>query len=161
MPHRFLFLNADRAASSAVQIHPVLLWSTSKVGHVRTAVESSLDLSRLLEAANLDARLSETICEVDLFYQSARPGYPLMVQFLAGHPTTSRIIVHEDGRPFAAKLPGFGQVHGLEFERSGGVSLAEPETFGVPADHLPGILNTIYTTGRIPQHLELVEQIWD
>ena len=156
-----LFLNAGRAARSAVRIHPVLCWTTSKVGQVRTAVESSLDLSRLLEAVNLDARLSETICEVDLWYQSARPGYPLMVQFLAGHPTISRVIVHEDGQPFAVKLPGFGKVHGLEFERSGGISIAEPDTFGVPADQIPGVLNAVYTTGRIPQHLEFVEQIWD
>ena len=67
----------------------------------------------------------------------------------------------EDGQPFAVKLPGFGKVHGLEFERSGGISIAEPDTFGVPADQIPGVLNAVYTTGRIPQHLEFVEQIWD
>ncbi|MFF5079370.1 hypothetical protein ACFY36_20120 [Actinoplanes sp. NPDC000266] len=137
-------------------------WGSSAVRTVEEKVEATDDLRRLLHSAELDARFGHMACEVDLWPVRPRSDQPLMVQFLVGHPTVSRMLVHMDGQAFIVRTaPTCIVSSDLPYERSSGVGLAEAATLSVRPSEIFDLLCFLCCQQRMPEGTLLVEQEMD
>ncbi|MFI2362402.1 hypothetical protein [Promicromonospora sp. NPDC019610] len=73
---------------------------------------------------------------------------PLMVQFLVGHPTLTRVLLHHDGvGHYAVGNSRTGDGDEVRFARPSGTFTAEPETT-IASAHARTILADFVRTGR-------------
>ena len=137
----------------------LLRWSTNGSASLERYVGDSRELQRSFEIVTFEARYAGAICEVDLVPMESRPSEPLLVRFLIGHPTASRITVYRDAGTYLVKIPGFPGVSGEVLVVGGtGTAWAGPETLMVPEDSVFELVNSICSGNRLPSHVELVEQ---
>ena len=129
----------------------VMSWGTRAYGRVHMPFDSMEGFLRGLDLAEADAEVSASLFEVDIWDEQTRFDHPLMVQFLVGHPTRTRILVHEDGvaRYAVGDLPTAPD-QPLVYERSAGSNSTEPETANVPIDEAREILAEYVRTGDRP-----------
>jgi len=91
-----------------------------------------------------------------------RPHVPLLVQFLVGHPTTSRITVHGDGEAHLVRVHGFTEVADeVCIVRGSHRAAAEPGTLMVPAHAVFELVEAICSQRELPGRIEMVEQDMD
>jgi hypothetical protein len=137
-------------------------WSTDGSRSLERYVARSSELRRSFEIVTWDARYADVVCEVDLLPLNPRPSEPLMVQFLVGHPTTSRIAVHGDGETHLVRVPGFTEVvDEVRIVRGGSAASVDPETLMVPAGSVFALVEAICSRNELPGVVELVEQDMD
>ena len=116
-------------------------WATARYGSAQMSAAAPERLRQLVSAAELDARLADEVCEVDLLADGARPGFPMLVQFLVGRPSTSVVLIHDERGAFLVELPRL--------------------TSAVPLSLLADVVETACRTGRVPASAHLVEQAMD
>ena len=143
--------------------YPFLLrWSTSESATLERYVLDSRELRRLFETVTLEAQYAGVVCEVDLVPLDPQPTEPLLVQFLVGHPATSRVTVHRDTGTHFVREPGFVEVPAeVLVVRGTGTAPAEPGTLMVPGDSVLALVDAICTHDRLPGHVEVVDQTLD
>ena len=140
--------------------YPYLLrWSTRESTTLERDVLNARELRRSFETVTLEAQYAGVVCEVDLVPLDPQPAEPLLVQFLVGHPTTSRVTVHRDTGTHFVREPGFTEVAAeVLVVRGTGTAPAEPGTLMVPGASVLNIVDAICTRNRLPGHVEVVDQ---
>jgi hypothetical protein len=95
----------------------------------RLEVQNVEGLRQAYDLAEVFADLVGGPLEVDLWDAELPQDRPLMVQFLVGHPTLSRVLVHNDGVGHYAVGDGPTRDGAeIRYARPGGTFTAEPET---------------------------------
>jgi hypothetical protein len=104
-------------------------WGTPLHGVTRLEVKDVEGLQHACALAEVYADLVGGPLEVDLWDAELPQDRPLMVQFLVGHPTLSRVLVHDDGvGQYAVGVGPARDGEEIRYARPGGSFTAEPET---------------------------------
>lgn len=98
-------------------------------GTTRLEIQDVEGLRQAHDLAEVYADLVGSPLEVDLWDVELPLDRPVIVQFLVGHPTLSRVLVHDDGvgRYAMGDRPEGGGEE-IRYARPGGTFTAEPET---------------------------------
>lgn len=123
-------------------------WGTPTLGVTRLEIQDVEDLRQAFDLAVLFADLAGGVLEVDLWDAQLPMDRFLVVQFLVGHPTRSRVLVHDDG--VACYAVGDGPADDREemrYARPSGTFTAAPETT-IASAQVRTILADFIRTGR-------------
>lgn len=137
-------------------------WGVPEHGAVRLDVQDVEDLRQAYAFAELYADFVGGPVEVDLWDVQLSVNRPLIMQFLVGHPTLSRVLVHDDGAGHYAvgELPT-GDGAEIRYLRPSGPFTAEPETTTITPAQARTVLADFVQTGRASVRVRWAELSMD
>lgn len=133
-------------------------WGTREHGRVRLAVRDLESFRRGYDLAAADADVSGTRFEVELWDNALPLDRPMMVQFLVGHPTRSRVVIYNDGVTYYAvgdELPDERWL--LHYERPSGGFVTVPESVTITPEQAQKVVAHFVRTGRASESVGWVE----
>jgi hypothetical protein len=136
-------------------------WGTPAHGTTRLEIQDVEGLRQAHDLAEVYADLVGRPLEVDLWDVQLPLDRPLMVQFLVGHPTLSRVLVHDDGvGHYAVGDRRASDGEEIRYERPSGTFTAEPETTITSAQARTTLADFV-RTGRASVRVAWVELSMD
>nr|BFF18708.1 hypothetical protein GCM10025730_22290 [Promicromonospora thailandica] len=155
MNHRF-----DTQAVRTTRLY-IMSWGTLDHGAIRMPVNGVDEFRRAYDLAEADADIAGSVFEIDLWDIDLPTDRPLMVQFLVGHPTHSRVLVHQDGLALYAANEVLTDGSDVRYERPGGTFTAEPQYTRVTPTQAREIAADFVRTGRASGRIAWAEQSMD
>jgi hypothetical protein len=133
-------------------------WGTREHGRIHLPVRDIESFRRGYDLADADADISGTLFEVELWDTALPLDRPMMVQFLVGHPTRSRVVIHNGGAAYYAvgdELPNERWL--LHYERPSGGFVTEPESVTITPEQAQEVVAHFVQTGRASDRVGWVE----
>ncbi|WP_454860026.1 Imm1 family immunity protein [Promicromonospora soli] len=136
-------------------------WGAPEYGTTPLEIQDVESLRQAHDLAEVYADLMGGPLEVDLWDVELPLDRPLMVQFLVGHPTLSRVLVHNDGvGHYAVGDQPTGDGEEIRYARPSGTFTAEPETT-ITSAQARTILADFVRTGRVSVRVAWAELSMD
>lgn len=136
--------------AAAISRTYTMSWGTREHGRIRLPVRDLESFRSGYDLAATDADISSTVFEVELWDNALPLDRPMMIQFLVGHPTRSRVVIHDCGLAYYAvgdELPDERWL--LHYERPSGGFVTEPESVTITPDQAREVTAHFVRTGRV------------